>query len=287
MDEPKLLKVHDSVVDESADELITRIERETGCRVDSNDYNNLAVAGLMGAMARALGKNPHSPKDDVAAGILIRHQMSPEGQAQRESEQALASLLTMGFSPDDLRPTKTEQFSNCSCATCLNGSEQFYGSMCISSTKKGIVPVSKSVYTKIKEAFPRESTASTDDLVHQLAEKYQEIAALTFEHCQQTCSRLGWCCERDYCLAAIGYARDHFEVDLAITTNAKIPLLGPDGKCTAPPHMRPMCSVHSCDINSIGVFRGDRPRTSAYFKLREEIDLLELQLSEARNDAKL
>jgi hypothetical protein len=54
-------------------------------------------------MSRALGKSPASyrERDDVAAGVLIRHQMSPEYKQEQESRQMMATLLAGGMSPDD------------------------------------------------------------------------------------------------------------------------------------------------------------------------------------------
>lgn len=86
---------------ESGD-LVEHYEKLAGCRVDSGDFNNNAIAGLMGMMARVLGRNPHGPENDVCAGILIQHQMSPAGKAEREANASLAALLTSGVSPDDI-----------------------------------------------------------------------------------------------------------------------------------------------------------------------------------------
>ncbi len=66
-----------------ASDLIERMEKETGQRIDDNDGDNNAVAGLSGAIAREMGK---TPKDDVAVGILI-----------------LAEMLLAGISPDDTK----------------------------------------------------------------------------------------------------------------------------------------------------------------------------------------
>jgi len=45
--------------------LIEQAEALAGCRWDDPDNPN-AMHALMGAMARALGTNPHGPRDDVA-----------------------------------------------------------------------------------------------------------------------------------------------------------------------------------------------------------------------------
>jgi hypothetical protein len=89
----------------TANDLIERIEKETGQRVDDNDGDNLAIAGLLGAMSRLLGQSPasYTERDDVAAGVLIKHQMSPEGQHEKESKEIMAAMLVGGLSPDDLK----------------------------------------------------------------------------------------------------------------------------------------------------------------------------------------
>ncbi len=88
-----------------ASDLIERMEAETGQRIDSNNGDNLAMAGLFGAMSRLLGQSPASyrERDDVAAGVLIKHQISPEGQREKEGDEMLAVMLTNGMSPDDLK----------------------------------------------------------------------------------------------------------------------------------------------------------------------------------------
>ena len=85
-----------------ASELIERLERETGQRVDAE--GSTAMAGLFVAMSRLLGQSPPSyrEEDDVAAGLLIQHQMSPEGQREEADKQAMLSMLLMGMPPDDM-----------------------------------------------------------------------------------------------------------------------------------------------------------------------------------------
>ena len=89
----------------AASDLIERMESETGQRIDSNGGDNNAIAGLLGAMSRISGLSPasYTERDDVAAGLLLKYQMSPEGQRQKESDELLASLLAGGMSPDDIK----------------------------------------------------------------------------------------------------------------------------------------------------------------------------------------
>jgi len=78
----------------AASDLIERLEKETGQRIDDNDGDNNAMAGLMGAMSRELGQSPGlDERDDVAAGLLIRHRNSPEGKQERRNKEAQAAFL--------------------------------------------------------------------------------------------------------------------------------------------------------------------------------------------------
>jgi hypothetical protein len=88
-----------------ASELIERMERETGQRIDANGGDNFAMAGLIGAMFRLMGQSPstYRERDDVAAGVLIRHQMSREYQHEQEGKEMMAAFLMGGLSPDDLK----------------------------------------------------------------------------------------------------------------------------------------------------------------------------------------
>ena len=83
-----------------ADDLITQAEELAGCRWD--DPSGVGIAALFGAVAREMGRNPHPPKDDVAAGLLIQHQISARGKAERASAEMLAALLAGGVDPADL-----------------------------------------------------------------------------------------------------------------------------------------------------------------------------------------
>jgi di/tripeptidase len=89
----------------AASDLTERMEKKTGQRIEDNNGDNLAIAGLLGAMSRIMSRSPASyrDRDDVAAGVLVMHQMSPEYQAEQENKQLIASPLAGGMSPDDLK----------------------------------------------------------------------------------------------------------------------------------------------------------------------------------------
>jgi len=83
--------------------LIEQMEQQTGQRWDSNGGDNRTMDSLFGAMSRVLGNSHHRPEDDPIAGLLIRHEMSPAGQAQKEADTALVRLLTIGVGPDEVK----------------------------------------------------------------------------------------------------------------------------------------------------------------------------------------
>ena len=62
----------------------------------------MAMAGLFGALARAIGDSKHQERDDVAAGVVIRHRMTPEYAQQQSANAMMANMLAGGMSPDDL-----------------------------------------------------------------------------------------------------------------------------------------------------------------------------------------
>ena len=90
-------------MNDKATDLITRLEQETNCRVDDNGFDNPAIAGLFGAIARELGQSQHRKHDDVAAGYVIKHRMTPEYHQKAQADALLATLLSSGISPDEMK----------------------------------------------------------------------------------------------------------------------------------------------------------------------------------------
>ena len=88
-----------------ANDLIERLEEETGQRIDDNDGDNDAMVGLLGAMSRIMGQSPstYREQDDVVAGLLIKHQMSEDGKKEREAKEMMATMLKGGMSPNDVK----------------------------------------------------------------------------------------------------------------------------------------------------------------------------------------
>lgn len=101
---------------------------------------------------------------------------------------------------------------------------------------------------------------------------YQQLADHTEPKCKK-CRSPYSCCSPEYCLEAINYAEEIFDIKLTKTDHPKLPLMGPSG-CIADPYLRPMCTYHTCDINGFGCDPKDPKWTKKYFKLRDKIEEL-------------
>jgi hypothetical protein len=82
------------------------IEAHEAYQDERYEDSDSVMTGLFGAMAQALqgtryGGDPVG--NDIAAGTLVRHRMSPEYQRELEAKQMMAGLLLAGLSPDDLK----------------------------------------------------------------------------------------------------------------------------------------------------------------------------------------
>lgn len=99
---------------------------------------------------------------------------------------------------------------------------------------------------------------------------YKEMAELTKPKCLG-CNN-GWkhnCCDTMYCQIAKEFAKDQ-GVELEFTNN-EIPFLDDDNNCIVPPHLRPLCTLHNCAINSVGC-TDDKIWDEQYFKLKDKIN---------------
>jgi len=83
------------------------------------------------------------------------------------------------------------------------------------------------------------------------------------------------CCSPEYCEMAEIWAKQFYGVTLERTGHKTLPFMGPNG-CTVEPHLRPVCTVHACCINSLGYHPTDKAWTARYFDIRNAIELLEL-----------
>ena len=105
---------------------------------------------------------------------------------------------------------------------------------------------------------------------------YAQMADLTKPECRK-CRRPHGCCNKGECLDTIAFAKEFWNIDLPMTENADIPLLGSDNSCSVPPHLRPICTVHTCQISGLGT-SGDQEWDAKYFSLREQIADMEFEI---------
>jgi hypothetical protein len=113
---------------------------------------------------------------------------------------------------------------------------------------------------------------------------YQQMSDLTAPECANECWKPHSCCEPMYCEFTIQHAADKWGVKLEPTGHPTLPLMGPTG-CTAAPHLRPICTIHTCAIQAFGVrFKSepdtpnidrrviDEEWTADYFRLRDALN---------------
>ena len=121
-----------------------------------------------------------------------------------------------------------------------------------------------------------------DDRRKRLITLYAELGTHTEAECAGTrCRRPLSCCAPMYCDLAMDFAREYWGVELEPTWHPTLPLMGPNG-CTVAPHLRPICTAHTCEINEHGCKRGDPAWTERYYELQEEIALIEAELFPSR-----
>ncbi len=107
---------------------------------------------------------------------------------------------------------------------------------------------------------------------------YQEMADLTRPKCG-ACKAPHSCCSPEYCDFADAFSTQSGNPVLE-RREQPLKFLREDGTCSVPPHLRPMCTLHVCSINSLG-FDQDAEFTKKYYDLRDQIELEEAAEFEA------
>ena len=80
------------------------------------------------------------------------------------------------------------------------------------------------------------------------------------------------CCNADACREAANFAWIFFGIDTKPDFTKAVPFLSETG-CTLPPHLRPQCTVYTCDIHAFGFKRDYNPKwNKRYWQLREDIN---------------
>jgi hypothetical protein len=108
---------------------------------------------------------------------------------------------------------------------------------------------------------------------------YARLAAHTEPECTGRCERPRSCCAEMYCAFAIEHAKTRWQVELQRTWHPELPLMGDDG-CTAAPHLRPICTAHTCEMCAHGHKRGDPAWTRRYDDIMGAIAEIEAAVSE-------
>ena len=111
-----------------------------------------------------------------------------------------------------------------------------------------------------------------------LIELYQAMYKLTEPECSCSCKVPRSCCSPEYCEMTISHAKERWGVELVMTDHPRLKLMGATG-CIADPHLRPLCTLHTCDISSLGFKPGDRDWDRRYWFLRDQINDYEYRLS--------
>src|SRR5882672_2346355 len=111
--------------------------------------------------------------------------------------------------------------------------------------------------------------------LEKLIKLYQKMADITLEKCKQCIVPLS-CCSNEYCEIAEAYAKEKYNINLKLkhTGHSKLLFMSDKG-CVVPPYLRPMCTMHTCSINSLGFEKNDPKMTYQYFILRNKIEELE------------
>lgn len=81
------------------------------------------------------------------------------------------------------------------------------------------------------------------------------------------------CCSPEYCEYADNYSQKQ-GITLQRTDHSTLPFMGSDG-CIVPPHLRPTCTIHTCDIASLGFHKSNPDWTDRYWELRYKLSDLE------------
>jgi hypothetical protein len=120
-----------------------------------------------------------------------------------------------------------------------------------------------------------------DEINERLVRLYADIAAHGYTLCsgqhEKPCKLPHSCCDPGVCDLVIEQAKWDWDVEMPRTGHPKYPLMNPDGSCSAPPHMRPLCALHCCCIAAFGFHPTDHEWTERYFELRNEINNLEFE----------
>lgn len=118
----------------------------------------------------------------------------------------------------------------------------------------------------------------SQELLNELVEAAEAVYQHTRDECGQ-CKAPHSCCSPEYCEMAEEYSREDLGIDVSAqrTSHRKLPFMGETG-CVLAPHLRPLCTMHTCDVNSLGFKPGDQAWSSKYFELRSRYEKVSLDI---------
>ena len=121
-----------------------------------------------------------------------------------------------------------------------------------------------------------------------LVTMYDEMGKLTEPECRSSCNAPQSCCSESDCNLAAMWAKREWDTVLEPLPADKrgpkgFPFLSPTG-CVVAPHLRPGCTMHTCDMSSFGFKKVDPDGawTDSYFELRQKITTLEWEWHKAK-----
>ena len=106
----------------------------------------------------------------------------------------------------------------------------------------------------------------------ELVDVFQKLADHTKPKCAKCRPEPYSCCDAFYCEMTITFASETFGVTLVPTGHKTLPLMGQDG-CTAAPHLRPQCAMHTCSISTLGFDPADADWTEEYYSIRDDANV--------------
>lgn len=100
----------------------------------------------------------------------------------------------------------------------------------------------------------------------------QEMSNITAPECASSCRVPHTCCDNLYCEIALHYAKRTYGIELKATgEHPTLPFMSATG-CVVEPYLRPICTVHTCAVQSVGQKQNDPEWNEHYYQLRNEID---------------
>ena len=108
----------------------------------------------------------------------------------------------------------------------------------------------------------------------EIEKAYADLAEHTLPVCRSCEPKPYNCCDAEFCENAARFAKEQYGITLRRTKHPKLPFMGKRG-CTVAPHLRPVCTVHTCDIGNLGFYPGEQKWSAKYYRLRARCDRLE------------